>query len=242
MSAEELAQAREAIRRLHPALPDRPTRRFEPHPRGRHIDPRATLRRALREGTGLMPLSMRRRRRRPPTLVVLCDISGSMEGYSRMLLRFLHALARGRPRVHTFLFGTRLSNVTRPLRRRDPDEALARVGGAVTDWSGGTRIGATLRGFNRDWSRRVLGGDAIVLLITDGLDRDAGVGMAEELARLRRSCRRLVWLNPLLRWDGYEATSSGARVLAAGVHDMRPVHNLDSLSALADALAAKRRG
>ncbi|HYC04739.1 MAG TPA: VWA domain-containing protein [Azospirillaceae bacterium] len=242
MSAEELALARDAVRRLRPALPDRPSRRFEPHPRGRLVDPRATLRRALREGSGLMPLAMRRRKPRPRTLVVLCDISGSMAGYSRMMLHYLHALSRARPRFHAFLFGTNLTNVTRALRTRDPDEALARVGAAVMDWSGGTRIGATLRTFNKDWSRRVLGGDATVLLITDGLDRDAGAGLVEELDRLRRSCGRLVWLNPLLRWEGYEATSSGARLLAAGVHETRPVHSLDSLSALADALAAGGRG
>jgi uncharacterized protein with von Willebrand factor type A (vWA) domain len=148
----------------------------------------------------------------------------------------MHAVTSDRERVHTFVFGTRLTNVTRALRRRDVDEALARVGGVANDWGGGTRIGACIAEFNLKWSRRVLGQGAVVLLITDGLDRDAGAALAPEIERLHRSCRRLIWLNPLLRWDGYAPKSSGARALIPHVDELRPVHNMDSLAALVDAL------
>jgi uncharacterized protein with von Willebrand factor type A (vWA) domain len=160
-----------------------------------------------------------------------------MERYARMLLHFLHALTNGRDRVHTFLFGTRLTNVTRRLRHRDVDRALADVGEACRDWSGGTRIGACLRAFNHDWSRRVLGQNAVVLLITDGLDREGGTGIEREAERLRRSCRRLVWLNPLLRFSGFEPRAAGIRALLPHVDDFRPVHDLESLDQLAEALA-----
>ncbi|HYE49101.1 MAG TPA: VWA domain-containing protein [Azospirillaceae bacterium] len=236
MTAEEVRRARAEIARMRLATLAVPTRRWEAHARGPRVDLRQTLRRSLRDG-GFADLARRRRRVRPPPLVVLCDISGSMGRYSRMLLHFLHALSAERERVHAFLFGTRLTNVTRRLRTRDVDEALARVGAAVQDWSGGTRIGATLREFNRVWSRRVLGQGAVVLLITDGLDRDAGEGLAAEMERLHKSCRRLVWLNPLLRWEGFAPKSSGARAMLPHVDEFRPVHNLDSLAALARALA-----
>jgi len=156
------------------------------------------------------------------------------------LLHFLHAVATDRDRVYSFVFGTRLTNITRALRTRDVDEALARVGQAVTDWGGGTRIGACLAAFNRLWGRRVLGQGAVVLLITDGLDRDAGAALEPEIDRLHRSCRRLIWLNPLLRYDGYAPRSSGARALMPHVDDFRAVHNLDSLEGLVEALAEER--
>ena len=156
-----------------------------------------------------MPLAWRKRRRRRPPLVVLCDISGSMDRYSRMLLFFLHAITNDRDRVHMLLFGTRLTNITRHLRHRDVDVAIARVSAAVSDWAGGTRIGACLAEFNRRWSRRLLGQGAIVLLISDGLDSDAGDGLSLEMDRLHRSCRRLIWLNPLLRYEGVRAASGG---------------------------------
>jgi hypothetical protein len=169
--------------------------------------------------------------------VVLCDISGSMESYSRMLLHFLHAVTNDRDRVHTFLFGTRLTNVSHHLAYSDPDVALARVARAVEDWSGGTRIGETLAQFNRQWSRRVLGQGALVLLISDGLDRDGGVGLSQEMIRLKKSCRHLIWLNPLLRFDAFEPKSAGVKQMLPYVDDFRPAHNLDSLTALADAIA-----
>ena len=177
MSAAELAQAKAAIAKLRFAVPPAPTRRYRPHSRGSLIDMRTTLRRSLRRGAGEVLLVRRRRLRRPAPIVVLCDISGSMSRYSRVLLHFAHALARDRTRVHSFVFGTRLTNVTRQLRDRDVDAAIERAGEAVADWSGGTRIGQCLDRFNRDWSRRVCGQGAVVLFISDGLDRDAGEGL-----------------------------------------------------------------
>jgi len=215
-----------------------PTRRFRADPAGPRIDMRATLRNSLRGGASDIDLRRRRRRERHPPLVVLCDISGSMSRYSRMLLHFLHALTNDRDRVYTFLFGTRLTNITRQLRQRDVDVALARVAEAVEDWSGGTRIGASLREFNRRWSRRVLGQGALVIFISDGLDRDAGEGLAEEMERLHKSCRRLIWLNPLLRYEGFEPRSLGMRAILPHVDDFRTVHNLESLGQLAAALGS----
>jgi len=237
MGAEELEEARREIARMRLPLHERPTRRFVPHPRGRRIDLRRTLRRSLRGGGAIIDLARKRRLRRPPPLVVLCDISGSMSRYSRMLLLFLHTLTNDRDRVHSFLFGTRLTPVTRYLRHRDIDVALARVGEVVRDWGGGTRIGHCLREFNVRWSRRVLAQGAVVLLITDGLDRDAGSGLELEIERLHKSCRRLIWLNPLLRFDAYAPISRGARILIRHVDEFRSAHNLESLRELADALA-----
>ena len=240
MSAEELAEAKRMLARMALPVAEATTRRYGPDPRGDRVDPRATLRRMLRSGGDLSGLERRSRRTRPPPLVVLCDISGSMTRYSRMLLHFMHAVTNDRDRVHSFVFGTRLTNITRYLRHRDVDVALDAVSGAVEDWSGGTRIGAALRLFNRNWARRVLGQGAVVLLITDGLDRDAGEGLAGEAERLHKSCRRLIWLNPLLRWEGFSPKSAGVRALLPHVDEFRPVHNLDSLAGLADAL--NRRG
>jgi uncharacterized protein with von Willebrand factor type A (vWA) domain len=163
-----------------------------------------------------------------------------MSQYTRMVLHFLHALMEVRRRVHVFLFGTRLTNVTRQLRARDPDEALARVTEAVADWAGGTRIAGSLHAFNRDWSRRVLGQGAVVLLMTDGLERDAQGDLAREVERLRKSCRRLVWVNPLLRFEGFEAKARGIRVMLPHVDEFRPVHNLESMAALVEALSESR--
>jgi len=243
MSLEELARAKAAIARLRLPVQDVPTRRFAPDRRGARADLRATLRAALRSG-GLIELKRRSRRRRPPPLVVLCDISGSMSRYSRIFLHFMHSVTNDRDRVHTFVFGTRLTNITRYLRHRDVDLALDRVAEAVTDWSGGTRIGHALCEFNRLWSRRLLGQGAIVLLITDGLDRDAGAGLAHEMDRLHRSCRRLIWLNPLLRYEGFEPRSLGMKAMMPYVDEFRPVHNLESLEILIDVLSAPtiRRG
>ena len=162
-----------------------------------------------------------------------------MGRYSELLLHFLHALLAARERVHVFLFATRLTPVTRLLRRRDPDEALARCGRQVADWAGGTRLRACLREFNRAWSRRVLGHGAVVLLVTDGLDRDPEPGLAAEAGRLHRSCRRLVWLNPLLRWPGFTPRAQGVRALLPHVDEHRPVHNLDSLEALGRVLGER---
>ena len=195
------------------------------------------MRAALRSGSDTIPLRWKQPRRRHPPLVVICDISGSMSRYSRMLLHFMHAITNDRDRVHTFLFGTRLTNVTRYLRHKDIDVALAKVTNAVEDWSGGTRIGESLSDFNRQWTRRVLGQGAVVILISDGLDRDAGRGLTEEMDRLHKSCRRLIWLNPLLRFEGFEPKSQGIRAILPHVDDFRPVHNLLSLGELIEALS-----
>lgn len=237
MSEEEVRAARTAIARLKLPFDEVPTRRFRPDPMGPRADLRQTLRRSLREGGDLVEIARRRRRTRTPPLVALADISGSMARYAAVLLAFLHAVANDRARVHVFLFGTRLTNVTRALRHRDAEVAFQMVANLVPDWSGGTRIGETLHRFNRDWSRRVLGQGATVLLITDGLDREGGAGLAEEAERLRKSCRRLVWLNPLLRWDGFEPKAAGIRAILPHVDDFRPVHNIDSLAALVHALS-----
>lgn len=237
MSAAEIAAAKQAIRRMAATLKRVPTRRFVGDPRGARIDMRRTLRAALKAGGDAIPLMRRARAQRPPPLVVLCDISGSMGRYSRMLLHFMHALTTDRDRVHSFVFGTRLTNITRYLRQRDVDVALDDVIESVEDWSGGTRIGACLRDFNLAWSRRVLGQGAVVLMITDGLDRLGGIGLDDEIERLHKSCRRLVWLNPLLRYDGFEPKAAGVRAMLPHVDEFRPVHNLESLAELAQALA-----
>ena len=236
MSAEELRRAKRLVAKMDLGLGEVMTRRLAPHSSGR-IDMRRTVRQALRAFGDATPLAFRRLTRRPPPLVVLCDISGSMSRYTEMLLHFLHALTMRRERVHTFLFGTELTNVTRTLRHRDADLALRHLGREVQDWAGGTRLRQCLHEFNHKWSRRVLGQGAVVLLITDGLDRDPTPGLAAEAERLHKSCRRLIWLNPLLRYDQFEPRAQGIRALLPNVDEHRPVHNLVSLEALAAALA-----
>jgi hypothetical protein len=236
MSAAEIAEAKREIRRLVLPLDERRTRRFRPDPTGPAVDLRATIKASLRLGGEVMTLERRRRVTRPPPLVALCDISGSMNRYAQVLLHFLHAVTNDRDRVHCFLFGTRLTNVTRPLRHRDAEVAFEMVSHIVPDWSGGTRIGEALEGFNRLWGRRVLGQGAVVLLITDGLDREGARGLAEATGRLRRSCRRLVWLNPLLRYEGFQPRSQGIRAMLPHVDEFRPVHNLASLRDLVESL------
>jgi uncharacterized protein with von Willebrand factor type A (vWA) domain len=238
MTQAEIDDALRAISRLRLPVPERRTRRFQAALRGPRIDFRATLRRALRPD-GLTELRKREQRRRPPPLVILCDISGSMARYTRMFLHFMHAITNDRDRVYCFTFGTRLNNVTRALRYRDVDIALEKASAQVEDWSGGTRIGQTLHEFNNKWSRRVLGQGAVVLLITDGLDREGAAGLAEEMERLHKSCSRLIWLNPLLRYGAYEPKSQGNKAMLPHVDEFRPVHNLESLAGLIAALDTK---
>lgn len=236
MSKEELDASRRMLASLRLPLPEAVVRRTRPAARGPRVDMRASLRRMTGAAGAAAPLAFRRRTKRPPPLVVLCDISGSMDRYARMLLHFLHAITNDRHRVHVLLFGTRLTPITRHLKHRDVDVALDRVTQAVPDWSGGTRIGACLAEFNRRWSRRLLAQNAVVLLISDGLDADAGAGLAFEAERLSKSCRRLVWLNPLLRYEGFEARPAGIRAILPFVDDFRSAHNIASLQNLADAL------
>ncbi len=241
MGAAEIAEAKAEIRKLALPLDLRATRRRRPDPGGRHVDLRATIRASLRQGGEILTIARTRRTETPPPLVVICDISGSMARYAQILLHFLHGVANGRDRVAIFLFGTRLTNITRQLRHRDPEVAFQLVAHAVPDWSGGTRIGEALGLFNRHWARRVLGQGAVVLLVTDGLDRDGAAGLAENMERLHKSCARLIWLNPLLRWDGFAPKSQGIRAMLPHVDDFRPVHNLDSLRALIATLSAAPR-
>ncbi len=237
MTAAEIAAAKDAMKRLVMPLAETRTRRLAPHVRGHLIDMRRTLRASMKGGGDFIDLRFIGPRTRPPPIVALLDISGSMSQYSRIFLHFLHALTDARKRVSTFLFGTRLSNVTRALRERDPDDALAACSSAVPDWSGGTRIASSLRAFNKQWARRVLSQGAIVLLITDGLERDADDTLGFELDRLHRSCRRLIWLNPLLRFDGFEARARGIKAMLPHVDEFRAIHNLESMAALVKALS-----
>jgi uncharacterized protein with von Willebrand factor type A (vWA) domain len=237
MTAAEIAQAKDAIKRMVLGFDDVMTRRLAPHPHGHRIDLRRTLRASMKGGGALIDLKYRGPKTKMPPIVVLLDISGSMSQYTRLFLHFLHAITEREKRVTTFLFGTRLTNVTRSIRQRDPDEALAACGANVADWAGGTRIATSLSEFNKRWARRVLGQGAVVLLITDGLERDADDTLSFEMDRLHRSCRRLIWLNPLLRFEGFEPRAKGARTILPHVDELRPIHNLDAMSDLVRALS-----
>ena len=237
MSAAEIAEAEQAIDAMRLALPQRPSRRFQASGGKGRLSFRQTLRRMARTGGFALPLH-EAPRQRPRPLVVICDISGSMERYSRMLLRFTHALTQRRGIVHSFLFGTRLTNISRQMRGRDPDAALRNVSNLVEDWSGGTRISSAIASFNRDWSRRVLGQGAVVLLITDGLDRDTDSHLGFEIERLHKSCSRLIWLNPLLRFDGFEPRSAGIQQILPHVDAFVPIHSLASMADLGGVLDA----
>lgn len=231
-SAEETRRARQLMREMRWKIARRRTRRFEANPLGRFLDLRRTIRQNLRNGGEVFALSHRRHRTRPRPLVLLCDISGSMDRYSRTLLQFLHTVEHGLDRVEAFVFATRLTRVTRQLRMRDPGTALTEVSRAVQDWSGGTRIGEAIRTFNYTWSKRVLGRGAIVMIISDGWDRGDVDVLKEEMERLQRNCYRLIWLNPLLGLPSYQPLTQGIQAALPYVDDFMPVHNLDSLEAL----------
>lgn len=241
MTATEIATAKEAIKRMTLGFDNVKTRRLRPRPHGHQIDLRRTLRASMKGGGALIDLKYLGHKTKMPPIVALLDISGSMSQYTRLFLHFLHAVTDARKRVHTFLFGTRLTNVSRALREKDPDEALAACSASVMDWSGGTRIATSLAVFNKLWARRVLTQGAVVLLFTDGLERDPDARLEFEIDRLHRSCRRLVWLNPLLRFDGFEAKARGIRVMLPHVDEMRPIHNLESMKDLCSALSEHGR-
>jgi uncharacterized protein with von Willebrand factor type A (vWA) domain len=236
MTVIELEAAKSAISSLQLPLKEIPSRRYTMNSSRGVIDLRSTLRASMKRAGDDIPLKYKAIRRKPPALIALCDISGSMTRYSRMLLHFMHTLTNARSEVFTFLFGTRLTNVTRYLRNKDVDEALEKASQAVNDWSGGTRIGECLHDFNYNWARRVLSRGSIVLLISDGLDRDSGIGLSKEVDKIKRSCNRLIWLNPLLRFDQFSPRSMGVRAILPNVHEFRPVHSLNSLTELAQAL------
>jgi len=241
MSTAEVAEAKRMLAKL--SLPVKPltSRRTRADRHGALPDWRGTMRTALRQGGEIRAFEQKARRTRWPNLVALCDISGSMSQYSRMVLHFLHAVANekgaGWAKVHAFTFGTRLTNITRQLATRDVDAALAAAGAEAQDWEGGTRIASALHAFNRDWSRRVLGQGAVVLLITDGLDRDASDTLSQEMERLHLSARRLIWINPLLRWDGFAPKAKGIRAMLPHVDCFRAGHSIQSLADLADAIS-----
>jgi hypothetical protein len=238
MSAAEIAEVTRAIANMRLPQAELRTRRTQPDKHGARLDLRRTLRGSLRTGGEIVDIRRLGLIDKPAPIVALLDISGSMSEYTRLFLHFLHAITDARKRVSVFLFGTRLSNVTRALRARDPDEALASCSAAVEDWAGGTRISASLHKFNKLWGRRVLGQGAIVLLISDGLEREADSQLAFEMDRLHRSCRRLIWLNPLLRFDGFEPKAQGIKMMLPHVDEFRPVHNLSSIQGLITALSS----
>jgi uncharacterized protein with von Willebrand factor type A (vWA) domain len=237
MTAAEITAAKDAIARLTLPLDEVRTRRLTQNRHGHLIDIRRTLRASMKAGGAVIDLKYLGPRVKEPPIVALLDISGSMSEYTRLFLHFLHAVTDARKRVTTFLFGTRLTNVTRAIRQRDPDEALAACSANVADWSGGTRIASSLHVFNKQWARRVLGQGAVVLLITDGLERDADDMLAFEIDRLHRSCKRLIWLNPLLRFHAFEARAKGVQTMLPHVDELRPIHNLDSMKELVRALS-----
>ncbi len=242
MSTDEIAAAKAMLARLRLPVEPLPTRRRAPALQGR-VDAAATMRAAMRRGGELGDLRFQKPRQRWPNLVVLCDISGSMSTYSRIVLHFLHTVAnakgQGWAKVHAFTFGTRLTNITRHLAQRDVDAALKAAGSEAQDWEGGTRIGECLEAFNRGWSRRVLGQGAVCLLITDGLDRGAPDDLARQMERLHLSCRRLIWLNPLLRYDEFAPKARGISVMLPHVDSFRAGHSVASLESLA-AVISKR--
>ena len=238
MTAAEIAEVTRAIANMKLPLAELRTRRYRPDARGLRLDMRRTLRGSLRTGGDIIDIRKLGKIEKPAPIVALLDISGSMSEYTRLFLHFLHAITDARKRVSVFLFGTRLTNVTRSLRARDPDEALASCSSAVEDWAGGTRIATSLHSFNKLWGRRVLGQGAVVLLISDGLEREADARLAFEMDRLHRSCRRLIWLNPLLRYGGFEPKALGIKMMLPHVDEFRPVHNLKSIEGLIGALSS----
>jgi uncharacterized protein with von Willebrand factor type A (vWA) domain len=241
MSLAEVAEAKRMLARLSLPIKPLPSRRSAPSFGSGRVDAARSLRAALRRGGEMDVLALKKPKPRWPNLVVLCDISGSMSQYSRIILHFLHAVANERgagwAQVHAFTFGTQLTNITRHLRTRDVDAALKAAGAEAQDWEGGTRIGQSIETFNRDWSRRVLGQGAVVLLITDGLDRDDPAALARQMQRLHLSARRVIWLNPLLRWDGFAPKAAGIRAMLPHVDSFRAGHSIESLEALADAIS-----
>lgn len=233
MTADEWRQARKLLMQMPLLFEPISTRRTERASRPGRPDWRATLTAMARQGGDLAVLRWRRTRTRPAPLVLLADISGSMSRYSRMLLHFAHALGHAEARVESFVFGTRLTRTTRLLKSRDPDVAVGQVVNAVQDWSGGTRITQSLHEFNRRWSRRVLPGNATLLLISDGLEHGDTTQLGFEMERLKKSCRRLVWLNPLLRFERFEPRAAGIKAMLPHCDHFLPAHNLQSLAEMA---------
>ena len=237
MSSDEINKAKKVIAQMNLSIPQVKRRRFKSSSLRRKIDLRQSLKGANKFCGEYIPLRYKSRKDKNPPIIAICDVSGSMSRYSRMLLHFMHVLTTLRNDVHTFLFGTRLTNVTRFLRFKDVDEALAATSSAVEDWSGGTRIGDCLKEFNFNWSRRVLGSGAIVLFITDGLDRGGGIGLSKQIKLIQKSSKRLIWLNPLLRYEEFAPKPAGVKAILPHVDEFRPIHSLESMDQLVNALS-----
>jgi len=235
---EEVAMAKQLLSEMNWSIPSKRTRRFNPNAKGRMLDLRKTVRKNMRNEGELIQLSWRGNQTKMRDIVVLCDISGSMERYSRMLLHFIHTITAGMRRVETFVFGTRLTRITRYLQQRDIDDAVSSVSQKVNDWAGGTRIGDALKDFNYLWMRRVLRSGTVVMVISDGWDRGDIPLFEREVARLSRSCYRLIWLNPLLGYENYEPLTRGIEAAMPYIDDFLPVHNLESLEQLGEVLSS----
>src|SRR6266852_610291 len=235
---DEMQEARRLMAEMRWNLGMRPTRRKRPSRKGSYLDMRRMVRRNLKHGAELIELTWREIKRKPRPLVIICDISGSMSLYSRLLLHFIHTISNGLLNVEAFVFGTRLTRITRQLKRRDVDDAVGDVSKSVQDWSGGTRIGDALHFFNQKWARRVLGRGAVVLIISDGWDRGDASVLEVEMDRLQHSCHRLIWLNPLLGSPDYRPLTIGMKTALPYIDDFLPAHNLDSLISLGNLLGA----
>ncbi len=233
---DEVQEAKKLMAEMRWHLGLRPTRRKRPARRGSYPDMRRIVRRNLKYGAELLELTWREIKHKPRPLVIICDISGSMSMYSRFLLHFIHTITNGLLNVEAFVFGTRLTRITRQIKRRDVDDAVRDVSKTVQDWSGGTRIGDALHFFNRKWAKRVLGRGAIVLVISDGWDRGEASMLEVEMDRLQHSCHRLIWLNPLLGSPDYRPLTIGMKTALPYIDDFLPAHNLDSLISLGNLL------
>ena len=238
MTPEELERVKRLIQQMRWRISLRQTRRRQPHRRGDLLHMRAVIRDAAQHNGQLTRLRWQRRKVKQRPLVIIADISGSMEKYARLLLQFLYSVAHSLPQVECFVFGTRLTRITGQLKVRNIDQAIDGAAREVVDWAGGTRIGASLRAFNQQWSRRVLGRGAVVLLISDGWEQGDPSVLAAEVRRLQRRCHRLIWLNPLLGRETYQPRVGGMQAALAHVDDFLPIHNFQSLEALAQRLGA----
>jgi uncharacterized protein with von Willebrand factor type A (vWA) domain len=236
MSLQEQMEARQLLRQEMNVIRDVRTRRFRPHPLGHRYDLRRSMQLMMRNNGQLVELAKKKRRQRPPALILICDISGSMSRYSRIFLHFAHALSSRSQVVHSFVFGTRLTNISHRMVDKDVDRALAQVSNDVRDWDGGTRIGDCLERFNVDWGRRVLTGHSVVILLSDGLERDSAADLGMQMQRLQRTCDQLIWMNPMLRYAHFEAKAMGIRTMLPYVDLFLPAHNLESLAQLGQIL------
>lgn len=235
MTAEELEMAKRVIEKMPDTLGSRKTRRFEVG-KGRQINMRRLMKDMIRKQGDITHIPTHRRKEKPRPVVLLCDISGSMERYTRILLHFMHTLAGTAFQVETFLYSTDITRITRQIRQKNVDDALEEIGQTVKQWGGGTMTGESLHTFNWNWSRRVLGRGAVVIIITDGWDRGDIPVLHTEMSRLQRSCQRLIWLNPLLDAPEYEPLTRGAQALLPYVDDFLPITNLSNLEAITKAL------